>query len=240
VLRSGPSVLFKQCIPMPKVGCKLMVSTVKSSMYKSECIRALSSARCCLSWYLKLSLSLGLSLLEEWKNASISSRHGNLPCSQRSSCEHEEDKVPLSGIGLNVLKDSGMFPCSVCRSGVGNNSIECTQCKLWVHKRCSGRLNARPIDGRPVTQVDIDGTLLDINANLCYLSNMLSAGGDCDSVIAVRCCVAWDKFKKLLPVLTTRHLSPRVRGKVYLTCVCSAMLHGSETWGAKCFRSTTT
>jgi len=30
VLRSGPSVLFKQCIPMPKVGCKLMYSNAQS------------------------------------------------------------------------------------------------------------------------------------------------------------------------------------------------------------------
>ena len=43
--------------------------------------------------------------------------------------------------------------------------------------------------------------------------------------------VAWGKFRKLLPNLTTRHLTPRIRGKVYKACICSAMLHGSETWG---------
>ena len=30
---------------------------------------------------------------------------------------------------------------------------------------------------------------------------------------------------------TTRHLSPSICSKVYETCVCSAMLHRSETWG---------
>ena len=62
------------------------------------------------------------------------------------------------------------------------------------------------------------------------LGDMLCAGGGCDSAIAARCCVAWGKFRKLLPILTTRHLSPKVRGKVYTACVRSAMLHGSETW----------
>ena len=33
------------------------------------------------------------------------------------------------------------------------------------------------------------------------------------------------------PVLTTRHLSCRIRGKVYEAFVRSAMLHGSKTWG---------
>ena len=33
-------------------------------------------------------------------------------------------------------------------------------------------------------------------------------GRGCDSANAARCCVAWKKFRKLLPVLTTGHLSP--------------------------------
>ena len=38
-------------------------------------------------------------------------------------------------------------------------------------------------------------------------------------------------FRKLLPVLATRHLSPRIRDKVYKACVRSAVLHGSKMWG---------
>ena len=60
---------------------------------------------------------------------------------------------------------------------------------------------------------------------------MLCSGGGCDSAIAARYCVAWGKCRKLLPVLISRHLSPQVRGKVNTACVCSAMLHVSETWG---------
>jgi len=43
----------------------------------------------------------------------------------------------ISGIGLDVLKDSGMLPCSVCHSGVGNNSIEC----MNAHNANYGSIN---------------------------------------------------------------------------------------------------
>lgn len=157
-------------------------------------------------------------------------------------------KFLISGPGCNVLKDSGAFPCAVCRSGVGVNSIQCSQCKFWVHKKCSGitsRISpalssnficqrclgsARPIDGRPVTQMDVDGTPLDVEASFCYLGDTLCAGGGCERAIATRCCVAWGKFRKLLPILTSKHVSLKTRGKVFSACVRSAMLHGSESW----------
>jgi len=30
------------------------------------------------------------------------------------------------------------WPRGVCGRGVGNNSIQCTSCKKWVHRKCSG------------------------------------------------------------------------------------------------------
>ena len=41
---------------------------------------------------------------------------------------------------------------------------------------------------------------------------------------------AWKKFRELLPVLTSRHLSYKTHGHVYSSCMPSAMLHASETW----------
>ena len=41
---------------------------------------------------------------------------------------------------------------------------------------------------------------------------------------------AWRKFKELLPVLSTRHLSFKTCCRVYSSCVRSAMLHANETW----------
>ena len=40
----------------------------------------------------------------------------------------------------------------------------------------------------------------------------------------------WKKFRELLPVLTSRHLSYKTCGHVYSSCVRSAILHASETW----------
>ena len=56
-------------------------------------------------------------------------------------------KIMICGMGLDLLQSSGMFPCTVCRTGVGSNSIFCNSCKHWVHKKCSGlkRLNCTPL-----------------------------------------------------------------------------------------------
>ena len=48
--------------------------------------------------------------------------------------------------------------------------------------------------------------------------------------VTTRVKIAWKKFRELLPVLTSRHLSYKTRGHVYSSCVRSAMLHASETW----------
>ena len=42
----------------------------------------------------------------------------------------------VSGRGLDLLRDSGVFPCAVCGSGVGVNSIQCSQCIYWVQNIC--------------------------------------------------------------------------------------------------------
>ena len=151
----------------------------------------------------------------------------------------------ICGTGLDLLQSAGEYPCAVCRTGVGNNSIYCNGCKLWVHKKCSGlqRLtpnpdyrcarcmgNARPIDGRPQSEVQVGPDKLEVVASFCYLGDMLSAGGGCEMAVTTRVKTAWKKFRELLPVLTSRHLSYKTRGHVYSSCVRSAMLHASETW----------
>jgi hypothetical protein len=123
----------------------------------------------------------------------------------------------VSGHWLDILRDSAAFPYAICRSGVGENSIYCSQCNLRVHKICS----------RPVT--DVDGTLLYIEASFCYLGDMLCAWRGYTLAIAARCCTAKGKFKKLLSILTFKHLSLTTRGKAFDACLRSALLHESET-----------
>ena len=159
----------------------------------------------------------------------------------------KKTKFMVSGIGSLQLRDSGAFPCGVCRTGVGANSILCSQCSFWNHKKCSGVIGnwlsdnpeyicphcqgtARPIDGRPINEVFVDEVKMDVVPSFCYLGDMLSAGGGFDLSVTTRCSVAWSKFRKLLLILTSKHVSLKTRGKLFFSCVRSAMLHGSETW----------
>ena len=114
-----------------------------------------------------------------------------------------------------------------------------------MHKKCSGLKHlikdpdyrctrcqgtARPLDGRPQKEVQIGPDKLEVVASFCYLGDMLSAVGGCE--LSTTTCVktASKKFKDLLPVFSSCHLSFKIRGRVYSSCVRSAMLHASETW----------
>ena len=97
-------------------------------------------------------------------------------------------KVMICGTGLELLQSSGEYPCAVFRTGVGNNSIYCNGCKLWVHEKCSGlqRLtpnhdyrcarcmgSASPIDGRPQSEVQVRPDKLEVVASFCILGDLL-------------------------------------------------------------------
>jgi len=47
-------------------------------------------------------------------------------------------KVTISGEWPQVKQKAVKWPCDVCGRGVGNNSIHCTGCQKWVHRKCSG------------------------------------------------------------------------------------------------------
>ena len=158
----------------------------------------------------------------------------------------DKTKFMISASNLNTLKDSGKFLCGVCRAGVGDNSIFCTGCKHWIHKRCSGitgilRENpdfrcqrclgtARPIDARPLKEVRVGEDTLDVVDSFCYLGDMVCAGGGCERAIIARSRSAWGKFRELLPLLTSRSISTYRRGRLYDSVVRSVLLHGSQSW----------
>ena len=50
----------------------------------------------------------------------------------------EKTQIMICSSGLDLLQSSGEFPCAVCCTGMGSNSIFCNGCKHWVHKKCSG------------------------------------------------------------------------------------------------------
>ena len=59
---------------------------------------------------------------------------------------------------------------------------------------------------------------------------MLSAAGGCELLTTTHVKTAWKKFKELIPVLSSRHLSFKTHGRVCSSCMQSTMLHASETW----------
>ena len=94
-------------------------------------------------------------------------------------------KIMICDTGLDLLQSSGEFPCTVCHTGVGSNSIFCNCLKHWVHKECSGLKSltkgpdnrctwcqgtARPLEGRPPREVQVG---LDKLEAITSLSNCL-------------------------------------------------------------------
>ena len=93
---------------------------------------------------------------------------------------------------------------------------------------CQG--TARPLDGRPQKEVQVGPDKLEVVASFCYLEDMLSAAGGCELSTTTGVKTTWKKFKDLLPVLSLRHLSFKTCGRVYSSCVQSAIFHASEIW----------
>ena len=140
----------------------------------------------------------------------------------------------ISGISLNILFGqlnhiattamAANFGC--IRNATGLQRL--TPNPDYRYARCMG--NARPIDGRPQNEVQVGSDKLEVVASFCYLGDMLSAGRGCEIVVTTCVKTAWKKFRVLLPVLTSSHLSYKTHGHVYSSCVQSAMLHANETW----------
>ena len=85
--------------------------------------------------------------------------------------------------------------------------------------QCMG--NARPIDSRSQSEVQVAPDKLEEVASFCYLGNMLSADGGCEITVTTRVKTAWKKFRELLTVLASCHLSYKTPGHVYSSCVRS-------------------
>jgi len=47
-------------------------------------------------------------------------------------------KVMISGELQMAMQKAVRWPCCVCGRGICNNSIQCTSCQKWVHRKYSG------------------------------------------------------------------------------------------------------
>ena len=62
----------------------------------------------------------------------------------------------------------------------------------------------------------------EVVASFCYLGDMLSAAGGCELSTTTRVKTAWKKFKNLLLILSSRHLSFKT------LAVCKALVCGAQ------------
>ena len=63
-----------------------------------------------------------------------------------------------------------------------------------------------------------------------YLDDRLNATGGCETAVATRSRIGWMKFREYSEILKGRRFSLKMKGKIYRSCVRSAMLYGSEAW----------
>ena len=139
-------------------------------------------------------------------------------------------KVMISGERQKVRQKAVRWPCWVCSKGVGSNSIQCTSCQKWVHKKCScikgsmskvtksficrGCLN--PVTSAVRTSVGIGASAkLELVDKFRYLGDMLSVDGDADAAVEARIRIGCNKFRQLVPLLTNKDVSLIMRGRLY-------------------------
>jgi len=88
-----------------------------------------------------------------------------------------------------------------------------------------------PVTGTGHTSVDVGvNASLELVDKFYYLGDMLSVDGDADAAVENRIRIGWNKFRQLVPLLTNKDISLKVRGRLYSGCVQSSMLLVSETW----------
>ena len=102
----------------------------------------------------------------------------------------------------------GKWPCGCCGKGVETNTILCTECNRWCHKKCSGlrdlsglvdfrcpacvqRANKEYVEEEPC--VTEEGPILEETEYLCYLESLLDCEGGVDRAVRARIAAAWTK-----------------------------------------------
>ena len=147
-------------------------------------------------------------------------------------------KVMVGSSGGKMIVNAGKWPYGVCGKGVQTNSVQCTVCKKWIHKQCSGvrgdlsrvadGFRCRRCDGT-IQEVDlaedlmVDGETYDCVKSFCYLGDTLDGDGGAHLAATARIRNGWMKFRELLPFLTSRAPPLEMKGRMYASCVRSSM-----------------
>ena len=102
----------------------------------------------------------------------------------------EKTKMMVTGGEVVDVVRVGRYPCGVCGHGVGANSVLCTACGEWCHKRCSskGRLSAAAVSlfRCPACALGSAGGAVGVVGEVkqfCYLGDVLECGGGSERAI---------------------------------------------------------
>ena len=139
------------------------------------------------------------------------------------------------------------YPCSVCGKGVGRNSVQCTKCQHWVHKKCFGVHGSltrkkdfiwkKCISGVVFedehNMITLDGDNIEVVDRFSYLGDVISTEGDAQEAVTSRIRSAWKKFEEISDVICGTSISLKVRGTLYKSYVRNALTYGAECWALK-------
>ena len=156
-------------------------------------------------------------------------------------------KITVSEKKSKKTRPMGRFPCGVCSRGVGVNSILCSQCEKWCHKRCSGLSRAvdfacptcsknQQVQNKDENEDDVnnnnisDDQVIDEVNEFCYLGDFLSCDGGSERAVKARVALAWRKWKEISSLLCNQHIPLRVRASIYISCIRGVMLYEAESW----------
>ena len=170
-------------------------------------------------------------------------------CLRRKGLKVNEGKTKVmkGGSSTGVTSESGAHPCGVCRAGEGANSILCTGCGKWVHRRCSGVKGVLSVAAKifccrrckgniPQANIDdqddltVDEETYGRVESFCNLGDVLDASGGVESKVRAQVQCGWKKFHELAPFLTSKAPTPEMKGLVYSACVRSSLTYRAETW----------
>ncbi|KAK6734692.1 hypothetical protein RB195_018092 [Necator americanus] len=87
------------------------------------------------------------------------------------------------------------------------------------------------ISSRPRTGIRVDGQLIELVDEFCYLGCMLKNNGSYERDVQQRCAKATSAFNSLTKCLWLTPITDEAK-RVYLSATHPIMMYGSETWAA--------
>ena len=200
-----PTVHHGSVNPLPqefRIGCPWVMMTWSSSLNRwRNCMRSWSSGK------------------PIWKERDVGSTWAKpkFCClGMGSMCFRSLSRTPVacvSRVSAHTAYPVVVVPANCIHKKCSGAPASVRPDPRYSYKLCTGQ--ARPIDGRPMTEGKVGREKIKVVTSFYYIGNFLSSGAGCILAIITRCHIAWGKFNELLSVFTCRSFPITSRGKVY-------------------------